>query len=217
MQSGIRCSGDPILGSTEGRTMNKVVRMRDARAASAGSAARIHQDDGTPAALLRRGQHPGELVPVGSISAKPLDLEGTLQELLRQIQSLLDGLTGLEPEGARPSYESTMEIAELRVDRAGHRVLVAGEEIILTTLEFRLLVLMMERREQVLERGILLSEIWARNTNNLTRTVDTHVKRLRDKLKSAARFIQTVRGVGYRFSETPLREHRPARVAGELT
>jgi DNA-binding response OmpR family regulator len=197
--------------------MNKVVRMRDARAASAGSAARIHQDDGTPAPLPRRGQHQGELVPVGSILAKPLDLEGTLQELLRQMQSLLDGLTSLEPEGARPSQETAMEIAELRIDRAGHRVLVAGEEIILTTLEFRLLVLLIERREQVLERGILLSEIWARNTNNLTRTVDTHVKRLRDKLKSAARFIQTVRGVGYRFSETPSREYHPARVESQLS
>jgi two-component system phosphate regulon response regulator PhoB len=110
-----------------------------------------------------------------------------------------------------------MEISELRIDRAGHRVLVAGEEIILTTLEFRLLVLLAERREEVLERGMLLNEIWARNTNNLTRTVDTHVKRLRDKLKSAARFIQTVRGVGYRFSETASREYRRARAAGELT
>jgi DNA-binding winged helix-turn-helix (wHTH) protein len=203
MRNGIRCCGEPTLGSTEGRAMNKIVRMRDARAASAGSAARIRRDE--------------ELVPIGSILARPLDLEGTLQELLRQIQSLLDGLTGLEPEGARASYESAIDIAELRIDRAGHRVLVAGEEVILTSLEFRLLVLLIERREQVVGRGILLSEIWARNANNLTRTVDTHVKRVRDKLKSAARFIQTVRGVGYRFSETPLREYRPARVAGELT
>jgi two-component system phosphate regulon response regulator PhoB len=177
--------------------------MRDVRATSAGSVARIHRDE--------------ELVPIASILARPLDLEGTLQELIRQIQSLLDGLTGFEPGGSRASDESAMEIDELRIDRAGHRVFVAGEQIILTSLEFRLLVLLVERREEVLERGTLLNEIWARNMNNLTRTVDTHVKRLRDKLKSAARFIQTVRGVGYRFSETTSRECRRARVAGEFT
>jgi DNA-binding winged helix-turn-helix (wHTH) protein len=217
MASGTRSSCEPVLGSTEGRTMNKVVMMRDVRAAGAVSAARVHREDDTPAALPRRGQHQDERAPPGSVLARPLDLEGTLQELVRQIQSLLDGLIGAGPDVARVSYESAMEISELRIDRAGHRVLVAGEEIILTTLEFRLLVLLAERREEVLERGMLLNEIWARNTNNLTRTVDTHVKRLRDKLKSAARFIQTVRGVGYRFSETESREYRRAHAAGELT
>jgi two-component system phosphate regulon response regulator PhoB len=170
------------------------------RAAGAGSTARD------------RDEKP---VPNSSILAGPVDLEGTLQELIRQIQSLLDGLTGLEPRDSRAADESAIEIAELRIDRAGYRVFVAEEEIILTPLEFRLLVLLIDHREEVLERGMLLGEIWARNTNNLTRTVDTHVKRLRDKLKSAARFIQTVRGVGYRFSETASREHGRPHVAGE--
>jgi hypothetical protein len=135
--------------------MNKVVMMRDVRAAGAVSAARVHREDDTPAALPRRGQHQDERAPPGSVLARPLDLEGTLQELVRQIQSLLDGLIGAGPDVARVSYESAMEISELRIDRAGHRVLVAGEEIILTTLEFRLLVLLAERREEVLERGML--------------------------------------------------------------
>jgi DNA-binding winged helix-turn-helix (wHTH) protein len=82
-------------------------------------------------------------------------------------------------------------------------VTVNGEEVSLTALEFKLLVTLTERRDRVQARGTLLSDVWAIDAEIASRTVDTHVKRLRDKLGTAGRFIETVRGVGYRFSENP--------------
>jgi len=94
-----------------------------------------------------------------------------------------------------------LEISELRIDRDAHRVEVAAEEIPMTPLEFKLLLTLVLRRERVQTRSTLLSDVWELDPGVSSRTVDTHVKRLRDKLGSAGRFIQTVRGVGYRFSE----------------
>ena len=94
-----------------------------------------------------------------------------------------------------------VQIAELRVDRDAHRVEVSESEIPMTPLEFNLLLTLVVRRERVQTRSTLLSDVWELDPGVSSRTVDTHVKRLRDKLGSAGRFIQTVRGVGYRFSE----------------
>ena len=71
----------------------------------------------------------------------------------------------------------------------------------LTAIEFALLAALAERRDAVVTRGTLLVEVWRRSEFTKTRTVDTHVKRLRDQLGSARRYIQTVHGLGYRFSE----------------
>ena len=99
--------------------------------------------------------------------------------------------------------EHTTEVVvagPLTVDLGAHRVDVAGTEIELTNLEFRLLVTLIERRSRVQTRAQLLEEVWGLDPETSTRTVDTHVKRLREKLGEAGRFIETVRGVGYRFS-----------------
>jgi two-component system phosphate regulon response regulator PhoB len=79
-------------------------------------------------------------------------------------------------------------------------VWVAGEEIPLTAREFKLLVTLATRQGRVNTREALLSEVWGLALHVETRTVDTHVKRLREKLGAAGALIQTVRGVGYRFS-----------------
>jgi two-component system phosphate regulon response regulator PhoB len=94
-----------------------------------------------------------------------------------------------------------IEVSELRIDRDAHRVEVHGVEIAMTPLEFKLLLTLVLRRDRVQNRSTLLSDVWELDPGVSSRTVDTHVKRLRDKLRSAGRFIQTVRGVGYRFSE----------------
>jgi two-component system phosphate regulon response regulator PhoB len=94
-----------------------------------------------------------------------------------------------------------IDVSELRIDRDAHRVEVDGTEIPMTPLEFKLLLTLILRKERVQTRSTLLSDVWELDPGVSSRTVDTHVKRLRDKLKSAGRFIQTVRGVGYRFSE----------------
>jgi two-component system phosphate regulon response regulator PhoB len=80
-----------------------------------------------------------------------------------------------------------------------HRVFVKDSEVPLTALEFRLLVTFMSSRERVLSREQLLREVWGIRAHADTRTVDTSVKRLRQKLGAAAPAIETVRSVGYRF------------------
>ena len=96
-----------------------------------------------------------------------------------------------------------VEFGELRIDPAAHRAWVAGVEVALTTLEFKLLLTLYERKNRVQTRSVLLSDIWGIEADITTRTVDTHVKRLREKLKSVGQYIETVRGVGYRFTEAP--------------
>lgn len=96
-----------------------------------------------------------------------------------------------------------VEFGDLRIDPAAHRAWVAGQELALTTLEFKLLLTLYERKNRVQTRSVLLNDIWGIEADITTRTVDTHVKRLREKLKGVGRYIETVRGVGYRFTESP--------------
>ncbi|MCK6526548.1 response regulator transcription factor [Myxococcota bacterium] len=94
------------------------------------------------------------------------------------------------------------EEASLRIDEERHRVWVGGEEVHLTSLEFNLLITLAKRRGRVQRREVLLDDVWGYASGQVTtRTVDTHVKRLREKLSTSADLIETVRGVGYRFKE----------------
>ncbi|MCM8756433.1 MAG: response regulator [Candidatus Omnitrophica bacterium] len=87
------------------------------------------------------------------------------------------------------------------VDINKHKVFVNQKEIVLTPIEFKLLVTLMQRPGYVYSRETLLEKVWDINTDIYTRTVDTHIKRLREKLGKAGRMIETVVGVGYRFRE----------------
>lgn len=106
---------------------------------------------------------------------------------------------------ARPRKDSRaiVEFGVLRVDEAGHQVWVDGEERPLTALEFRLLTTFLSRRGRAQTREALLDEVWGASTAVTTRTVDTHVKRLRQKLGTAGEYIQTIRGVGYKLVASP--------------
>ncbi|HTQ48039.1 MAG TPA: response regulator [Polyangiaceae bacterium] len=117
----------------------------------------------------------------------------SVRELILRINAVLRRSEAKEP--------SVVELGELRLDRDAHRVEVAGNEIPMTPLEFKLLATLAQRKERVQTRSALLADVWELDPGVTSRTVDTHVKRLRDKLGSAGRFIQTVRGIGYRFSE----------------
>jgi two-component system phosphate regulon response regulator PhoB len=92
-----------------------------------------------------------------------------------------------------------LQFGSLKVDVEAHRVQVDGADVEITALEFRLLHTLMTRKDRVQTRETLLSDVWGLHLNVETRTVDTHVKRLREKLGAAGSLIQTVRGVGYRF------------------
>jgi two-component system phosphate regulon response regulator PhoB len=93
------------------------------------------------------------------------------------------------------------QLGPLKLDHEAHRAFVDGEEIELTALEFRLLSTFMERAGRVQTRDQLLRDVWEMTGDLQTRTVDTHVKRLREKLKGGRDLIETVRGLGYRMSD----------------
>ena len=88
----------------------------------------------------------------------------------------------------------------LHIDDAAHRVFVSGEEVKLTLTEFKLLQTLYTRPGRVQTRGGLLQDVWGMPADLNTRTVDTHVKRLREKLGEGSVYIETVRGIGYRFN-----------------
>ena len=108
----------------------------------------------------------------------------------------------LRRRNSAPSDERPLSHGSLEVDRARHRCRVAGEDVDLTAKEFGLLVALMNRAGRVLSREKLLDELWGADVSVTHRTVDTHLKRLREKLGEAGRYIHTVRGVGYRFEES---------------
>ncbi|EJQ46360.1 hypothetical protein IEE_01859 [Bacillus cereus BAG5X1-1] len=99
------------------------------------------------------------------------------------------------------SEENTMSLAGIEVNRLSRTVLVDGEEIILTHKEFELLVYLMENRGIVLSRQHLLDQLWGYDYYGDDRTVDTHIKKLRNKLGDKAKHIGTVIRVGYKFEE----------------
>ena len=118
------------------------------------------------------------------------------RELLLRIKKVL--------ERARPAAleAETLKFGELLIDTPRHLVSWRGKTIELTAIEFKLLVLLAQRRGRVQSREQLLRDVWDYHSAIDTRTVDTHIGRLRDKLGAAGKYLDTVRGVGYRFVES---------------
>jgi two-component system phosphate regulon response regulator PhoB len=121
----------------------------------------------------------------------------SVKELMLRVRALLRRAGAPEEEGGVTRF------GVLKVDRAAHRVWVGRDEVALTVLEFGLLVTLLERRGRVQTRERLLGDVWDIHADVTTRTVDTHVKRLREKLGAAGDYVETVRGVGYRFKDAP--------------
>ena len=99
--------------------------------------------------------------------------------------------------------EVEREFGDLKIDTESHEVFVNDNEVVLTALEFRLLKQLVDRRGRVQTREQLLSDVWGYSADITTRTVDTHIKRLREKLGVIGKYVQTIRGVGYKFTRTP--------------
>jgi two-component system phosphate regulon response regulator PhoB len=98
---------------------------------------------------------------------------------------------------------------ELHIDREAHRVFVGDQECVISALEFKLLIALSDYRDRVLTREKLLKVVWGLDTTVCLRTVDAHVKRLRSRLGPAGACVETVRGVGYRFSAALKFERQP--------
>jgi len=159
--------------------------------------------------LLRRDQSTAS-IPIIILTAKAAEMDRVLglelgaddyvskpfspRELVLRIKRLLRS-------GAPQAEQGRIQIGDLLVDTLRHETLVHGKAVDLTATEFRLLTTLAQRRGRVQTREKLLQEVWGYDTVIDTRTVDTHMRRLREKLGLAAKHLDTVRGVGYRFVE----------------
>lgn len=160
--------------------------------------------------LLRRDPATAE-IPIIMLTAKAAEIDRVLglelgaddyvtkpfspRELVLRVKKLLQRREGSEKKAER------FESGDLAVDIPRHLVTVSGQKVDLTATEFKLLITLMERRGRVQSREQLLQDVWQYDNIIDTRTVDTHMRRLREKLGRAARYLDTVRGVGYRFAE----------------
>ena len=116
------------------------------------------------------------------------------RELLLRAKVALD-----RPRPVADKAESLLQYQELQIDLEAHNVTLNDEELNLTATEFRLLADLVQHRGKARSREQLLSSVWGYSFDGYARTVDTHMRRLRQKLKSAASYIETLRGVGYKF------------------
>ena len=121
------------------------------------------------------------------------------KELVLRVESILRRATA-----AKEPVSAKLQIGEIILDSETHTVTVRSTPLELTATEFKLLRLLMERQGRVQTREHLLINVWNYSTEIETRTVDTHVRRLREKLGPEAGWIETIRGVGYRIADKKL-------------
>ena len=166
---------------------------------------------GTEVCKRLRGQTATSEVPVLMLTARTEEIDRVVgfevgaddyvtkpfstRELVLRVRAILRR----SPAGAEEGSDEPIELGPIRIDVEAHRVWVSADELALTATEFRLLHTLVTRAGRVQSRGRLLQDVWDMPPDLNTRTVDTHVKRLREKLGEAADMVETVRGVGYRF------------------
>lgn len=117
------------------------------------------------------------------------------RELVLRVKSVLRRATAPAEVG------DVLRLGEIQINRATHEVFVRGKVVEFTATEYKLLTVLMERRGRVQGRDALLNDVWGYENVIDTRTVDTHIRRLREKLMKCADYIETVRGFGYRMVE----------------
>ena len=167
--------------------------------------------DGTEVCKILRRDQRTQAIPIIMLTAKAAEIDRVLglelgaddyvtkpfspRELVLRVKKLLRNLSSTEEKLDR------IEWKELMVDVPRHEVRVKGKAVDLTATEFKLLTTLAQRRGRVQSRDQLLHDVWEYENVIDTRTVDTHMRRLREKLGPAAKYLDTVRGVGYRFIE----------------
>tara|TARA_B100002019_G_scaffold215279_1_gene187893 strand:- start:294 stop:986 length:693 start_codon:yes stop_codon:yes gene_type:complete len=122
----------------------------------------------------------------------------SVRELILRVKAVLK-----RGERKSDNMEVQRQFGELKIDIDSHEVFVNDDHVSLTALEFKLLRQLVDRRGRVQSRDQLLSDVWGYSSDVTTRTVDTHIKRLREKLGDMGKYVQTIRGVGYKFTRTP--------------
>lgn len=167
--------------------------------------------DGLEVCKLLRRDPATSGIPIIMLTAKAAEIDRVLglelgaddyvtkpfspRELVLRVKGLLR-----RREASNKSTEQ-IRVGKLLLDIPKHVVSVKGTAIDLTATEFKLLTLLVQRRGRVQSREKLLQDVWQYDNIIDTRTVDTHMRRLRDKLGTEAKSLETVRGVGYRFAD----------------
>ena len=126
----------------------------------------------------------------------------SVRELILRVKAILKRNTKTS-NPSNQTHEINRNFGSLKMNVESHEVFINDEEISLTALEFKLLRQLVERRGRVQTRDQLLTDVWGYSSDITTTTVDTHIKRLREKLGSMGKYVQTIRGVGYKFSRNP--------------
>lgn len=119
------------------------------------------------------------------------------RELVLRVRAVLKRNAPPEPA----SKSTSLKMDGLVVDMDAYKVLIDNEEVLLTATEFKLLAELLKNKGRVRTRDQLLNTVWGYEFEGYARTVDTHVRRLRQKIGDYAKYIETMRGVGYRFKE----------------
>lgn len=164
--------------------------------------------DGLEVCKLLRANSKTAAIPILMLTAKAAEVDRVLglelgaddyltkpfspRELLLRIRNLLGRRQAIQEK-------ESVRVGCLTIDLPRHEVAVEGKRIDLTATEFKLITILAQRCGRVLSREQLLRDVWEYDTLIDTRTVDTHVRRLREKLGPAASYLNTVRGVGYRL------------------
>jgi two-component system phosphate regulon response regulator PhoB len=168
--------------------------------------------DGLEVCKMLRRDSATAVIPIVMVTAKAAEIDRILglelgaddyitkpfspRELVLRVKKILQrGQIPAEPA-------ETLKFGDLVLDTPRHRVSWQGKSIDLTATEFKLLTILAQRRGRVQSREQLLRDVWEYNSLIDTRTVDTHMRRLREKLGGASKYLDTVRGVGYRFVDS---------------
>lgn len=164
---------------------------------------------GTEVCRLLRKQAGTAAIPIIMVTAKGEEIDRVVgfevgaddylvkpfssRELLLRMKAILRRTT------PATAVEKSLQLGDLSIDPSRHLVTVANEEITLTSTEYKLLLILAERCGRVQSREQLLQDVWGYSSEADTRTVDTHITRLRAKLADAGEMILTVRGFGYKL------------------
>ena len=165
--------------------------------------------DGLEVCKILRRDLATSMIPIIMLTAKAAEMDRVIglelgaddyvtkpfspRELVLSIKKLLARVKASDEPVAQLRFD------ELEIDVPRHAVTIAGKPLVLTATEFKLLELLARRRGRVQTRDRLLQDVWGYDNPIESRTVDTHMRRLREKLGETARFLETIRGVGYRF------------------
>ena len=170
----------------------------------------LPDEDGLSILRKLRGTAATQKLPVMMLTAKGTEydkvigLDSGADDYLPKpfgMMELVSRIRAVLRRTSKKEEDDTYVLGEIRMDRKKHEVTVAGEPVALTLKEYELLRKLMENQNIVLTRDKLLEEIWGYDFDGETRTVDVHVRTLRQKLGQAGEYIETVRGVGYRIGE----------------